>query len=178
MKRVIVASKNPVKIKAVCDGFQRMFLGESFEFIGVNAASGVSDQPGTDQETERGAIQRARNARTQNPGADYWVGVEGGVADDGDEMMAFAWVAVLSGDQLGRARTGAFFLPKPIAKLVRDGVELGEADDIFFGRVNSKQGDGAIGILTSNTVDRAALYEQAVILALARFRNPAFFPDA
>jgi inosine/xanthosine triphosphatase len=125
----------------------------------------------------QGAVQRAQNACALKPEADYWVGVEGGIADEGQEMIAFAWVAVISDHRLGKARTGAFFLPKPIAALVRHGKELGDADDIFFGRVNSKQGDGAIGILTSNTVDRAALYEQAVILALVRFKNPAYFPD-
>jgi inosine/xanthosine triphosphatase len=177
MKTVVIASSNPVKIKAVRGGFERMFPEEKFDFIGINTISGVSDQPNTDLETLQGAIQRAQNARRLKPETDYCVGVEGGISNEGDEMIAFAWVAVLSGSRLGKARTAAFFLPKPIAALVRQGKELGEADDIFFGRINSKQEDGAIGILTGKTVDRAALYEQAVILALARFKNPAFFPD-
>lgn len=177
MKKVVIASDNPVKIKAVRGGFERMFPHESFEFFGINTLSGVADQPHTDQETLQGAVQRAYNARLLKPEADYWVGVEGGIADEGEEMISFAWVAVLSEDRLGKARSGAFYLPKPVATLIRQGKELGEADDIFFGLNNSKRENGAIGILTGNTVDRTALYEQAVILALTRFKNPTFFPD-
>jgi len=177
MKRVVIASGNPVKIKAVRGGFERMFPKIAFSFESVETVSGVSNQPKSDRETRQGAIQRAQNTRALRPEADYWVGVEGGIDDDEEEMIAFAWIAILSGDQLGKARTGAFFLPNPVAALVRQGKELGEADDIFFSRVNSKQDDGAIGILTGNTVDRTALYEQAIILALARFKNPAFFPE-
>jgi non-canonical (house-cleaning) NTP pyrophosphatase len=52
---------------------------------------------------------------------------------------------------------------------------LGEADDIVFGRSNSKQKEGAIGLLTGNVVDRAGLYEHAVILALVPFKNVALY---
>ena len=76
---------------------------------------------------------------------------------------------------MGKGRTGAFFLPESVANLVRHGKELGEADDIVFGRSNSKQANGAIGILTGDVVDRTQLYEQAVILALIPFKNPQLY---
>jgi non-canonical (house-cleaning) NTP pyrophosphatase len=55
--------------------------------------------------------------------------------------------------------------------LIRQGKELGEADDIVFSQNNSKQANGAIGILTGDVIDRTSLYEHAVILALAPFKN-------
>jgi len=55
--------------------------------------------------------------------------------------------------------------------LVGQGMELGHADDIVFQRSNSKQEDGAIGLLTRNLLDRAGLYEHAVLLALVPFFN-------
>ena len=55
--------------------------------------------------------------------------------------------------------------------MVRVGIELGEADDIYFGRTNSKQKDGAVGILTSGEIDRKSYYEHAIIMALIAFIN-------
>jgi len=176
MKQIVVASSNPVKLKAVQNGFQRMFPGEPFEFRPVRALSGVSDQPLTDAETLAGATQRVEHARAQTPAADFWVGLEGGVEDLGGEMTAFAWVVLRSNERSGKARTGAFSLPPKVAELVRQGVELGKADDLVFRRTDSKRENGAIGLLTGNVVERADLYEQAVILALVGFRNPELYP--
>mgnify|MGYP001359550802 CR=1 FL=1 len=175
MKTILVASKNPVKIQAARDGFTRMFPGEMFEVRGVSTPSGVSDQPFSNQETLQGALNRAANARDQFPDADYCVGIEGGVEpwETGD-LTAFAWVVVLERGEdrrIGKGRTGTFFLPPRVAALVREGKELGEADDIVFGRTNSKQENGAVGILTDDVIDRAGFYAPAVILALIPLKN-------
>ena len=175
MKTIVVASQNPVKVQAVRQGFERMFPGESFEIQTVSVPSGVGDQPASSGEALQGALNRAQQAARRLQQADYWVGVEGGIEDQGDEMVAFAWIVVQSPAGLGKGRTGTFYLPPAVAELVRSGKELGEADDIVFGRLNSKQENGAIGLLTGNVVDRAQLYEQAVILALVPFKNPDLY---
>ena len=175
-KTIIIASKNPVKIQAALAGFQRMFPEDTFSISPASVSSLVSDQPGTDSETLAGATNRAKLAQQQLPAADFWVGIEGGVQAAGSEISAFAWVVVLSKDQLGKGRTGAFLLPDAVANLVRQGKELGEADDIVFKRLNSKQDNGAVGLLTGNVIDRADLYEHAVILALVPFKNPDLYP--
>ena len=92
-------------------------------------------------------------------------------------MLAFAWIVIRSHQQLGKARTGTFGLPPTVADLVRQGKELGEADDQVFGQTNSKQNDGAVGLLTDNVIDRMQLYEHAVILALIPFKNEALYPS-
>ncbi len=174
-KRIIVASKNPVKVQAVETGFSSMFPGEIFEVTALGVTSGVSDQPMTSAETLRGARQRAENARQKSPRADYWAGVEGGVEEEGEGLAVFAWIVILTDTGIGMARTGTFYLPPRVAELVREGRELGEADDIVFGRTNSKQKNGAIGILTDDAIDRARYYEQAVIMALIPFKNPVLY---
>jgi non-canonical (house-cleaning) NTP pyrophosphatase len=78
---------------------------------------------------------------------------------------------ILSEGLDSQSQTGKFYLPPPVAELIHQGMELGQADDIVFGRSNSKQEDGAIGLLTKNVIDRTHLYEHAVILALVPFRN-------
>ena len=175
MKTIVVASGNPVKIRAARNGFQRMFAQETFQVETVEVPSGVGKQPFSSEETRQGALNRARAARQARPGADFWVGIEGGVEPEDEALSAFAWVVILSADLCGQSRSGSFFLPPRVAELVRQGLELGEADDRVFGRSNSKQDNGAIGLLTGDVVDRCALYEQAVILALVGVRNPGLY---
>jgi inosine/xanthosine triphosphatase len=170
---LIVASTNPVKIQAALAGFQRVFSAETFEVTGVSAPSGVSDQPMGDEETLQGALNRAEAARKLRPDADYWAGIEGGCGEMDGVLQTFAWVVVLGGDKIGRSRTGTFVLPEEVAVLVRQGMELGHADDQVFGRANSKQQNGSVGLLTNDIIVRADYYEHAVVLALVPFINPA-----
>ncbi len=175
MKKIIVASTNPVKLTAVLNGFQRMFPGEVFKIGSINVPSGVSDQPMTDTESRQGAENRAENAKQAAPGGDYWVGVEGGCGYLGSDLVAYAWIFVISQKAQGCAQTALFRLPKKVQDLVESGLELGDADDIVFGKTNSKQESGAVGLLTGDVVTRTSLYEQAVILALIPFKNPDLY---
>ena len=175
MSKIVVASTNPVKMAATQRGFRRMFPGLAFQFAAVDAPSGVRDQPLTSAETLQGAMQRTQAARERLPEAAYWVGIEGGVETDAYGISAFAWIVIRSSDAMGQSRTGTFYLPPPVAELLRRGKELGEAGDIVFGAVDSKRSGGAIGLLSGQALDRTALYEQAVILALAPFKQPELY---
>ena len=129
----------------------------------------------TDAETLEGAKNRAKNARSAQPDADYWVGIEGGIDQESGTMEAFAWISIIGRTKEGKARTASFDLPEKIRALVNQGVELGHADDMVFERTNSKQGNGAVGILTNGLIDRAAYYEPAVVLALIPFLNQELY---
>ncbi len=169
--KVVVASENPTKVNCTKNGFSQVFKNHIIEIIPKSFPSGVGDQPMTDGETLTGAMNRAKNAKKGLPQADYWVGIEGGLAEESWGMHAFAWVYILDKNQQGRARTATFQLPEKIVALIKRGIELGEADDIVFKRENSKQKNGAVGILTHDLIDRASYYEPAVILALIPFVN-------
>ncbi len=170
MKKVIISSKNPVKIQAVKNGFEKMFPNQQFEFVGVSVPSNVSNQPSSNSETFFGAKNRADNAANQ-VNADFYVGIEGGIEHINNEAQAFAWIVINSAGKYGKSRTGTFFLPREIVKLLKEGKELGEADDIVFKRSNSKQENGAVGILTGDVIDRTKYYTEAVILSLIPFKN-------
>ncbi|MCE7994952.1 MAG: inosine/xanthosine triphosphatase [Roseivirga sp.] len=176
MKQVIIASKNPVKIQCVKQAFEKVFPQQDFHFTGISVPSGVSEQPMTDEETYAGARNRAINASKAQPEADFWAGVEGGIQKNGSEMEAFAWVVVMSSDKSGKARTASFQLPPAVVELIDQGMELGHADDVVFKRDNSKQKNGAVGILTNDLIDRVSYYEPAVILALIPFLNEGLYP--
>ncbi len=171
MPKVIIASKNPVKIQAVKDGFEKMFPNQEFQYVGVSVPSNVADQPLSSDETLQGARNRVNNASSIHSDAEYYIGIEGGVELVEDEMQAFAWVVIKSGDKYGKARTGTFYLPNEVVRLIKEGKELGEADDIVFKRNNSKQENGAVGILTGDVTNRTKYYTEAVVLALIPFKN-------
>jgi len=174
-KQVIIGSQNPVKLQCVKDSFQLLFGQVTFSFKGCETVSGVSDQPMTDEETYMGALNRARFVRAAFPMADFCVGIEGGISDDGKVMEAFAWVVIIGASNQSRARTATFLLPEKVASLVRGGIELGVADDMVFGRSNSKQKDGAVGLLTNGAITRTAYYSHAVTLALIPFLKEEVF---
>jgi inosine/xanthosine triphosphatase len=171
MGKIIIASKNPVKILAVRNGFEKMFPNQEFEFIGISVASDVADQPLSNTETFQGAKNRADNASNEIKDADFYFGIEGGIEHVNDEMEAFAWVVAKADGKYGKSRTATFFLPKQVVQLINEGKELGDADDIVFNRKNSKQESGAVGILTGDIIDRTNYYTEAVILALIPFKN-------
>ncbi|HTP10507.1 MAG TPA: inosine/xanthosine triphosphatase [Anaerolineae bacterium] len=175
MITLVVASINPVKIQAAVNGFQRLFPDSELTVIAAAVLSDVAHQPMSDEETLRGALNRSANAQAAHPNADYWIGIEGGIQPIEQEMMAFAWIVVRSKEMIGKGRTGTLFLPPAVAELIRQGKELGEADDIVFGRSNSKQDNGAVGLLTDNVIDRTRSYEHAMILALIPFKNEGLY---
>jgi len=172
---VVVASRNPVKINSTEIGFAKMFPERTFKIRGVSVPSGVPDQPMGDEQILEGAHNRAENVSKLTP-ADYWVGIEGGLKKVNGEMEAFAWIVVKSKDgKIGKGKTGSFILPKKIVELIEQGKELGEADDIVFDQKNSKQANGAVGILTNDVLTRTNFYETAVVLALIPFKNPELY---
>jgi inosine/xanthosine triphosphatase len=153
-------------------GFAQVFPAESFTVSGLSVPSGVSDQPMSDAETLQGAVNRADNARIAQPDADFWVGMEGGLelTTDG-KFLGFAWIVVKGRECAGQSRTATFTLPDEVARLIRQGYELGHADDLVFQRSNSKQGTGSVGILTGDVITRTIYYQHAVVLALIPFRH-------
>lgn len=172
LMKVVIASHNPAKIRAVREAFSLQFREEDIDYIPASVASGVSDQPLSDDETRTGARNRARNACEQIPEADFWVGLEGGINTVDDDLMAFAWMAVLGpGDRIGEARTVTLPLPPAVKALVDEGLELGEANDKVFSTVNSKHEGGAFGLLTNGLYTRESVYTEALVIALVPFVN-------
>lgn len=171
--KIVLASENPVKLDAVKSGFSVFF--QDFEFECISTNSGVSHQPLTDRETLLGARNRVAEARQRIHDAEFWVGIEGGVQADDMGLIAFAWVVIYSRGKSGESRTATFTLPEKVAHLVAGGLELGLANDLVFKTSNSKQQNGAAGLLTQDKTNRAELYRQAVILALIPFINPDLY---
>jgi inosine/xanthosine triphosphatase len=173
--KVVVASRNPVKIAATHDAFTSVFPDATIDVTGVDVDSGVGDQPDSDSTTREGARARALQASEAEPGADFWVGLEGGVEAFDGQLMAFAWMAIKGREgEISEARSTTLPLPPAVKELVDSGMELGEANDRVFSTVNSKQGGGAYGLLTDGRYTREGIYTQTLIIALTPFANPLY----
>lgn len=133
----------------------------------------------------------------------FAIGLEGGLEWLKDELLCMAWMAVVgdrsplvlkctastdcggehdvsNDDSLacwGTAKTGTFALPSLVAALVKQGMELGDADDAVFSRVKSKHGGGTVGLLSDGLIDRSHYYEHALILAMIPWIRPDLYPD-
>ena len=175
MKQVIVASTNPVKVRVAEKAFAAVFPGEEFAFTAVKSDSGVPDQP-MEEETRHGAHNRLVFVRERHPDADFWISQEGGLHREGDRLFNRAWIAVC--DKSGfvaESSTAQFYLPKQVAAYVEEGMELGVADDKFFGTRESSKAGGGIGLLTDGLIDRAEYYLQSAIIALSEIKHKEWY---
>ena len=172
---VSIGSTNPVKIEAVRDAFTKVWPHKKFKFIPVKVESGVSKQPMSDLECIEGAENRAKLAMKKSK-SDFSVGLEGGLQKIGNDWFDSGWVLVI--DKKGRRGIGSsikMHTPVKILKHIKNGLELGEVDDLLFNEKNSKQKQGHFGLMTKNKINRSIAYRDAVISALARFINPHLF---
>ncbi|EIA1621435.1 inosine/xanthosine triphosphatase [Vibrio parahaemolyticus] len=170
--KVVIASLNPAKINAVKSAFQSAFPQQAFEFVGISVPSEVADQPMTNEETHRGALNRVKNAKVEMPTADFYVGLEAGIEGN----VTFAWMVIESDTHRGESRSASLMLPPEVLAQLADANELGDVMDKVFGTENIKQKGGAISLLTQNQLTRSSVYHQALILALIPFTNPDHFP--
>eukprot|EP01029_Cantina_marsupialis_P019956 TRINITY_DN464_c0_g1_i1.p2 TRINITY_DN464_c0_g1~~TRINITY_DN464_c0_g1_i1.p2 ORF type:complete len:183 (-),score=44.22 TRINITY_DN464_c0_g1_i1:214-762(-) len=182
MQTVAIGSKNIAKVKAVKNAFESVFEGQKFDFIPLPVESNVNDQPIGDEETKRGALQRANNVfaafrKEFGTSPDFSIGLEGGITSlETPTTECFAWMAILGGDgkKCGFSRTSSFVLPAKIVSLIRDdGLDLGTADSKVFGNASKKL--GSVGTLTRGVIDRGDYYTQAMILALIPFLHPELY---
>ncbi|EPT9320510.1 TPA: inosine/xanthosine triphosphatase [Vibrio parahaemolyticus] len=172
IQKVVIASLNPAKINAVKSAFQSAFPQQAFEFVGISVPSEVADQPMTNEETHRGAVNRVKNAKVEMPTADFYVGLEAGIEGN----VTFAWMVIESDTHRGESRSASLMLPPEVLAQLADANELGDVMDKVFGTENIKQKGGAISLLTQNQLTRSSVYHQALILALIPFTNPDHFP--
>ena len=165
--KVAIGSTNPTKTRAVENVLRVLY--SDLEIVKLDVPTGISAQPVGDEETRRGAYNRAR-AVLEMTDADWAFGLEGGVIQTEFGVMTNAWCVVVARDgRVGVGGSANMLLPDSIAqRVLRDGFELGEAMDEYANTQDVKRGKGAIGILTRGLLDRQGAYEYIVKLALAR----------
>jgi len=164
--RIAAGSLNPVK-RAAVERAARAFFSDAI-VEPADVSSGVPAQPWGDDETARGARERAVGARAAAD-ADYGVGVESGVAEGpGGQLYAVSWAAAV--DRAGHVGYGAserFPLPEAVAAALRVGSELGPVIDDVVGEPGLARRAGAVSVLTGGRRDRTEILRVACLHALA-----------
>lgn len=171
--KIIVGSKNPVKLEATRRAFALYFGNATkIEVVGVSADSNVSEQPMDVHETAQGAMNRAQNICKTNPDVDYAIGIEGGLSfvtvNNIDYAFEQTWGAIVDckteNSELGSGP--AYPLPHKIVKLIKSGRTLTDAMADEYGTVDLGKNDGYNGWLSGNHIDRTEASKIAVFLAL------------
>jgi len=175
--KILVGSKNPVKIASVREAFANYF--EKIEIVGIEVESGVASQPIND-ETFIGAQNRAEKLRKlndeENLGAELFVGIEGGIEKQFDRWFAFGCMCVI--DKEGRIGFGTsphFELPQCVVEKLLQRIELGDVMDEIMNQQNTKQKHGAIGFFTNGVMNRKELYIEGLKVALIPFLHKEMF---
>ncbi|KAJ3127401.1 hypothetical protein HK098_006390 [Nowakowskiella sp. JEL0407] len=172
---ISVGTKNKAKLSAVEQclatlkdklvGFQSPVL---FEVIGVSVNSDVSDQPMSEEETMKGAKNRALNSLKAVQNATFGIGIEGGVQRVGDVWMESGWVVVVDGSgKMGYGKSGSYQLSNKIMKRLDEGVELATVIDEISGMHDMRSSQGAMGLLTNGILPRDMAYSHGVYFAFA-----------
>lgn len=88
--KIHISTKNQKKINLVKDIFTKEFPNQEIEIYNSNENSDVPSTP-WDEQTYQGAKNRVKNAITNNPGYDYYIGLETGLVTRYGELIEEAW---------------------------------------------------------------------------------------
>jgi len=172
--KIIVASKNSVKVDAVREVIsQYKFLADA-KISSAVVASGVSEQPKSLEETVKGAVNRAIGAFEF---CDYSFGIESGLIEVPYTKTGFmdtCACVIYDGRQTHIGLSCAFECPASIMQTVmQERCDLNHAFQKAGLTSNPKLGnaDGAIGLLTKGRITRKDYTKQAIMMALIHLEN-------
>lgn len=153
---IIVGSQNPAKRKAV----QAVF--PEYQIDMADVPSLVSKQPFSDQETRKGAINRAHNCAKINAGS-VGIGLEGGVMYVENQLYLCNWGALITKEKTVYTASGArIALPPDIRDRLKAGSELGDIMDEYADKQEVRKNEGAIGIFTNAYISRKVMFIHVV----------------
>lgn len=172
--KVIVGSQNPVKINAVKNVLEKIY-GET-EVTGIDVESEVSDQPFGKDETIQGAVNRAKNAYSDE--FDISVGIESGLIEISNSITGYIdlqWCAIFDGKRTTLGVSSGFEYPPLVIEEVLKGVEVGDVMDKVTGVDNLGHKQGAVSYLSKGMLDRTENTEQCVLTAMIPRMNKEIY---
>lgn len=163
--KIIIGSKNPAKIKAV----HAVFQSYQAEFTSLNVSSGVRDQPFSDEETIKGAINRAFAALKEGDG-EIGIGLEGGVQETEYGLFLCNWGALVEEGKPPIVAGGARVpLPEAVAVRLLAGEELGPVMDDYTNKEDIRKKEGAVGIFTNGQISRSEMFAHVMKLLVGQY---------
>lgn len=164
--KIIIGSKNPAKVLAVKLGFSHY---NHAIFNAIDVPTGVNNQPFSDEETIKGAINRAFNAMQSGEG-DLGIGLEGGIVQTEYGLFLCNWGALVVRDLPHPIIGGGARIPLPteICEQLLEGKELGPVMESYTKNNNVRTQEGAIGIFTNGQIVRSDMFLHVVKLLVGQ----------
>jgi inosine/xanthosine triphosphatase len=163
MMQIVVASRNPVKLAAVRTVAAALF-GEAAVVKPADPPADRVAQPLSDEEAIGAARDRALHATA---GADFGVGVEGGVMRVGEMLFGCNWAVVAGPGGVAAACSARYPLPPGLWEELAGGRELSELIEPGIGAR-----EGAVALVSAGAITRRHLAEEALRLAFGQLLHP------
>lgn len=169
--KIAVGTTSDQKIKYLKEVLKELKIKS--DIISINVKSGVAEQPKTSEETEIGAINRAKEAFEKEKTADFSIGIEIGYhKNSGGEYEMFCWVVIIdkNGYQISN-QSHKFLLPKFYQNLLNNDLYIGDNLEGYLKDKNNhieKQIDDIVRY-------RKPFIENALKHALLRYLNKEDF---
>ncbi len=166
--KVVLGSTSAVKLQALTAALQH--FGLTAEVLTVKARSGIAEQP-FDEETIRGAENRARDADKLSPGADLVIAIESGLFREKEGYFDIAVVlALLPNGETICVRSDAVEFPEDaVRETIARGVDVWTCGKVLaeWGRVSLHDDPHA----SLSGKPRAKFLEEAVIKLFANLKQ-------
>ena len=165
--KILIGTKNPGKIEAARQAFEKYF--EKIEIEGILVESEVSAQP-VNEEIFQGTKNRVKNlkkyAKDNNVKADFYIASEAGITNLLGEWIDINAVVVENAEGFQTVGISqGFQIPEKYVEEIKQ-TELGKVMDKIFEKEQLGQGKGGINLLTKGEVSRIELTKNAFIMAL------------
>lgn len=160
--KAYIGSKNIVKIKATSE----VLSSYGYEVTSFDVNSQVSAQPKSDEETIKGAKNRALAL----PKDGLRIGLEAGVETLNNTLYLTNWGVLITPDDEEIIAGGTRIpLPNDIKNLIEQGYELSDAMELYFKTKDIKHKNGAIGYFTCDMVKRIDIFTHIVKLLYGEY---------
>lgn len=164
--KFIIGSMNHAKVEAATQVIHANYATALISQM--NAESNVKAQPIGDEETLKGAINRASFIQKAHPEV-IGIGLEGGVRLIGQQMYICNWGALaLPNGQVITAGGAQIPLPHEVAEEINKGRELGPVIDDYFNAKGLRQKEGAMGMFTAGVITRVELFTHIMQLLIGQ----------
>lgn len=176
--KIIVGSKNEVKVSAVREVVADYKSLAGAEVIGVSVASGMSDQPLSLEETIQGAKNRAESAYQPDS---ISIGLECGlmrIPSSEEEFMHISICSIFDGKKHHLGMSSGFRVPRSISALIlEEGLDLNQAMKKCGFTENPQLGasEGTVGVFTNGRIPRKTYCKQSLTVALISIEQPRYF---
>jgi inosine/xanthosine triphosphatase len=173
---IAIGTTNEAKIRALCNALKA--IGETLQndrfkdciVRGIKCDSQVANQPLCEQDTQKGAMNRAIQALHDCTEAEFGVGIESGLQNINDRWFESGWIVVVNRHgKMGFGSSNRYEIRPVLMELIQRGLELSEAVQQITGLKEVKSTLGMSGVITNGIVNRDDSYRDAILFAFAPF---------